>query len=274
MARHSVAVDQKASTGSKHEVAPTIVLSPSGQVVLTSKAYETRLRRGQVSFDSFALFRSESTELLHHWHQSVQLTVERQGGVTYTIPAKVDKVDGQSATITPSRSLSENERVINVVATDRDGSSRADARNASVLLSTLQGSGKAFKANPWVQAIWQPGDSGSPQWPKVWTRANCAPLSATNIGIGSNLNTSQQEAVSRMLSQSDEHRITIVQGPPGTGKTSVIARFVQLAVESGRDGIWLVAHSNVAVKNIAEKLTSVGFLKYRLLVSKDYHHGW
>lgn len=39
-------------------------------------------------------------------------------------------------------------------------------------------------------------------------------------------------------------------------------------------GIWLVAQSNVAVKNIAEKLASCDFWDFRLLVSKDFHFDW
>lgn len=45
----------------------------------------------------------------------------------------------------------------------------------------------------------------------------------------------------------------------------------------GRDAfrtLWLVAQSNVAVKNIAEKLADVDFLNFRLLVSKDFHFDW
>ncbi|KAG2074301.1 hypothetical protein BDR04DRAFT_1126904 [Suillus decipiens] len=38
--------------------------------------------------------------------------------------------------------------------------------------------------------------------------------------------------------------------------------------------VWLVAQSNVAVKNIAEKLDKVGFREFKLLVSKDFHHDW
>lgn len=76
----------------------------------------------------------------------------------------------------------------------------------------------------------------------------------------------------------------------GVGKTSVIAEFVQSAINSGRTGIWLVAavslsapfrysshideQSNVAVKNIAEKLAKVGFMDWRLLVSRDFHFDW
>jgi hypothetical protein len=60
----------------------------------------------------------------------------------------------------------------------------------------------------------------------------------------------------------------------GTGKTSVIARFVLSAVHAGRGGIWLIAQSNVAVKNIAEKLMNINFTDFRLLVSKDFMEGW
>lgn len=60
----------------------------------------------------------------------------------------------------------------------------------------------------------------------------------------------------------------------GTGKTSVIARFVLSAIEGGRKGIWLLAQSNVAVKNIGEKLLKIGFTKFRLLLSRDFYEEW
>lgn len=77
-----------------------------------------------------------------------------------------------------------------------------------------------------------------------------------------------------MLKLHNDHRITLIQGPPGTGKTTVIATFVISAVSAGAKGIWLVAQSNVAVKNIAEKLESSGFPGWKLLVSKDFHQDW
>lgn len=78
-----------------------------------------------------------------------------------------------------------------------------------------------------------------------------------------------------MLAETDAHRITIIQGPPGTGKTSVIATFAHFSVnllEQG--GIWLIAQSNVAVKNIAEKLIATNFTAWKLVVSKDFHFDW
>ncbi|KAI0694619.1 AAA domain-containing protein [Cytidiella melzeri] len=41
-----------------------------------------------------------------------------------------------------------------------------------------------------------------------------------------------------------------------------------------KHGVWLVAQSNVAVKNMAEKLVEVGFHAFKLLVSHDFHFDW
>ncbi|KAK7690912.1 hypothetical protein QCA50_006015 [Cerrena zonata] len=38
--------------------------------------------------------------------------------------------------------------------------------------------------------------------------------------------------------------------------------------------MWLMAQSNVAVKNIAEKLAETGFFDFKLLVSLDFHFDW
>jgi len=67
-----------------------------------------------------------------------------------------------------------------------------------------------------------------------------------------------------------------VLGPPGTGKTTVIAASVVDMVEhpTKRHKIWLIAQSNVAVKNIAEKLADVDFLDFKILVSQDFYFDW
>jgi len=46
------------------------------------------------------------------------------------------------------------------------------------------------------------------------------------------------------------------------------------AAEHESNTVWIVAQSNVAVKNVAEKLVDSGFLKFKLLVSKDFHYDW
>jgi hypothetical protein len=62
------------------------------------------------------------------------------------------------------------------------------------------------------------------------------------------------------------------EGPPGSGKTSTIAAAVR-EWDARRDTVWIAAQSNVAVKNIAEKLVKVG-VTFRLLVSKEFHFEW
>ena len=88
------------------------------------------------------------------------------------------------------------------------------------------------------------------------------------------LNSSQVVAIEHMLSEHNQSRISIIQGPPGTGKTTVIASFVLTAIQHSQRGIWLIAQSNVAVKNIAEKLADFGLFNWKLLVSKDFYEYW
>jgi len=89
----------------------------------------------------------------------------------------------------------------------------------------------------------------------------------------------------------------------GTGKTSVIAAMVQCLLcandeETSPDNapkrpslydveeeellpdppagptVWIMAQSNVAVKNVAEKLVKVGIEQFKLIVSKEFYADW
>ncbi|KAL4249785.1 hypothetical protein ABKN59_007614 [Abortiporus biennis] len=92
------------------------------------------------------------------------------------------------------------------------------------------------------------------------------------------LNPSQKRAVECILSTEAQDRVCMVQGPPGTGKTTVIAASTINIVRSSQSGnkrsVWLIAQSNVAVKNIAEKLAQSDFFDFKLLVSFDFHFDW
>ncbi|KAL6454369.1 LOW QUALITY PROTEIN: ECM32 putative ATP-dependent RNA helicase ECM32 [Candida maltosa Xu316] len=68
---------------------------------------------------------------------------------------------------------------------------------------------------------------------------------------GKNLNDSQKKGVQSVLNNS----ITVLQGPPGTGKTSTIYEIIlQLLDSLNTYPILVVAASNIAIDNIAEKL--------------------
>ncbi|KAJ6623278.1 P-loop containing nucleoside triphosphate hydrolase protein [Mycena sp. CBHHK59/15] len=84
-----------------------------------------------------------------------------------------------------------------------------------------------------------------------------------------NLNASQRHALSRMTSTTP---LVIIQGPPGTGKTKTIAAAAAVW-EAQMRPVWIVAQSNVAVKNIAEKLFKEG-INFKVLVSKEFYFEW
>ena len=67
-----------------------------------------------------------------------------------------------------------------------------------------------------------------------------------------NLNESQIDAIEFCL-QSNE--LALIHGPPGTGKTTTVVELILQAVLLGKK-ILVVAPSNIAVDNIAEKLIS------------------
>lgn len=89
------------------------------------------------------------------------------------------------------------------------------------------------------------------------------------------LNPSQEKVVWRMVAPNPtgRTRATLVHGPPGTGKTSTIAAAVVVLAGVGEPP-WIVAQSNVGIKNVAEKLQRVGFRDFVLLVSGDYFAYW
>ena len=146
----------------------------------------------------------------------------------------------------------------------------AEMLRETYMLSALQLT-IALSANPFIGTIWLPGNKV--QWTLVPKWPTSPPL---YFPTDRSLNDSQARAVGTILSNKDKDRVVVIQGPPGTGKTTVIAATVTSTMNFGDQSrtIWLVAHSNVAVKNIAEKLASVKFLDFKILVSKDFHYDW
>jgi hypothetical protein len=167
--------------------------------------------------------------------------------------------------------------VLTVTSIGRDDPTTAEAKRAAVILRILQGDLGLLEDSPWIRNIWfNTEDDASLSWPAEWSPSIKPSMPVSKSFSPTRvLNPSQQRALNAMLSQQDSRRITVIQGPPGTGKTSVISSFVQYSVEGfKRTGIWLVAQSNVAVKNIAEKLINDNFEDWKLLVSKDFIYDW
>ncbi|TFK33237.1 P-loop containing nucleoside triphosphate hydrolase protein, partial [Crucibulum laeve] len=232
-----------------------------GQKVI-SQAYNNKVRKGRVSADIRIDVRARDGAYVQHG------TI---GGVRR----------GKIATLNTNQPL-DDKVIMTLTSIGRDDPTTAEARRDATVLRILQGDEKLMSDSPWIQNIWFPADDGQLKWPKNWAKPikplSSPPQAASSKGKPNSqlhsLNASQQDAVNTMLSALNKHCLTLVQGPPGSGKTSVISTYVNFAIAMGHKGIWLVAKSNVAVKNIAEKLLSIGFHDWRLLVSQDFYLGW
>ncbi|GLB40322.1 putative AAA domain containing protein [Lyophyllum shimeji] len=255
IATDSLRLDQLKPIKMAHQA--KVVCDGAGRTIVQSSTYKNKLR-------------SEKVVRL-----GIRGSSETSG---YTIPAQVGLVNGKSGLLQAAQSV-DGPMVATVISIGRDDPTTAEAQRAATILRILQGYEQLLTNSPWIQNIFFPsGDPHKPlSWPLEWSdpcKSGPSLMVPNPPSILLQLNSSQQDAVNTMYSTLDKHRITVIQGPPGTGKTSVIASFVQLAIQTGLDGIWLVAQSNVAVKNIAEKLLSAGFTAWKLLVSKDFIFEW
>ncbi|KAF9496717.1 P-loop containing nucleoside triphosphate hydrolase protein [Pleurotus eryngii] len=204
--------------------------------------------------------------------QEIEVTITTGSGANYVLTGTTARVDGQSARMVTDESLN-SRNVTNIVSVGRDGPTLAQRQRANTLLRILQGEVGLIDNNPWIQNIFFYNGS-TLVWPPDWHPPS-SKQAPSNCNLDRlNLNPSQNTAIQAMLSTSSKDHIVVIQGPPGTGKTSVIANYVKTAIHSGYRGLWLVAQSNVAVKNIAEKLISYEFTDFRLLVSREFRHEW
>ncbi|KAG6326048.1 hypothetical protein ID866_13041, partial [Astraeus odoratus] len=192
------------------------------------------------------------------------LEIETQQGSR--IKAHTRKVDGRQAEIEVQGSVT-GDNIKSITTVGKADLTPAEAAREKAILETLKGE-SSLSSQPFFKTIWLPRDT--PSWPPT----NLPDCSKQIYCSDLNLNTVQEAAVEKILSNSDENRTVLIQGPPGTGKTTVIASSITNIIFSPNRTIWVAAQSNVAVKNIAEKLDKIGFRDFRLLVSKDFHFDW
>lgn len=199
----------------------------------------------------------------------VRLQIRNERDEESELYGRILEVSGRRATVRldhPHNFYSKT--ILSLISTGSGGTTLADLGKTEEVLKILWGGSLA--SNPFLQTIW-PTPGQEVEWPSTFKPVQAVPII---LPSDKTVNDSQEEAITHMLEQTNDKRITIIQGPPGTGKTTVIAAFVLSAVTSGQGGIWLIAQSNVAVKNIAEKLNNIGFDNWKLLVSKDFKIEW
>lgn len=179
---------------------------------------------------------------------------------------QLKKVDGRELVVTGSK-VPLAGCTPDLYTLGKEDATAAEEERTKIILSILQGSDH-FSPLSLTRGVFF-GGSKRPATKKSYT-STATSLPTLSTLSGCPLNSSQERAVQHILSRKPGHRIIRIKGPPGTGKTRVIAR----AVLETHGSMWLTAQSNVAVKNIAEKLASVGFWDFKLLVSKDFHFDW
>lgn len=207
--------------------------------------------------------------------QEAHIHVSAHAGVgAFTVPAEIASASGDCAQLKTDAFLA-GKQMPAITLIGREDPTHAEMEKAQVILKILQGrlGVDGIDFNPWIYKIYLgPGEDFT--WPADWSQPAPSHVKLNPDKIPRPLNNSQQKAVRCMLDQTDASRVAIIQGPPGTGKTTVIASFVLTAAKAGRSGIWLIAQSNIAVKNIAEKLADFKVLNWRLLVSDEFYGVW
>ncbi|THG99082.1 hypothetical protein EW026_g3215 [Hermanssonia centrifuga] len=172
-----------------------------------------------------------STRFQNHFrntNNAVRMTVVDAIGARYTVQGRASEADGRRGVVKAEGVIMEGKAVVSVTTIGQDGPTLAEQQKAATILQMLQDQSELLD-NPFLRTIWP--DGKEVVWP---TLSASLSTEAPSLACSQPLNHSQRGAVEQMLSSTDASRITMVQGPPGTGKTTVIAAFVQTAVEAGK----------------------------------------
>lgn len=200
--------------------------------------------------------------------QSLEIKVS-QGGQQFNISGRTKKVEGRGAKIAPSKVISSSASIIHVKTIGREAPTTAEGLRHRLFADVLKGGVTLLDKDRFVQTIF------FPEYLSPWPSVTASQPRRVVLADRTILNDSQAQAVEAIISLEARRRVVLIHGPPGTGKTTVIAAGAHSIVKSDLTAtVWLVAHSNVAVKNIAEKLVQSNFLDFKIVVSKEFHFDW
>ncbi|KAK0445637.1 P-loop containing nucleoside triphosphate hydrolase protein, partial [Desarmillaria tabescens] len=253
-----------------------IILARNLNVVPLIKPIETRwLKRevleclGRLLSEADTLQRAKPTEISNDFSEANmdsdgRLTVHNSRFNTRIRPSpqarssclKFESHGKQTEIKVPSRFYG---TVASVKVIGREGGTNTEKARDELLLHALQGECH-LRHSKFVRMLWFPNDKDAEDYLAV---DPIPPL------LAGKLNESQKRVVSAMVS--NKH-IVVVHGPPGTGKTSTISA-AAMTWDRIKSPTWIVAHSNVAVKNIAEKLASSN-VDFKIIVSKEFYVEW
>ncbi|KAK7681802.1 hypothetical protein QCA50_015149 [Cerrena zonata] len=228
----------------KNDISPKAKFS-KGKLQLDLTRFKTRMRKSDT--------------------QTVEVKFS-DGDKTSNVFGRVTRVKGKSAQVLLKGAVQRG--TISVSTLGKDDPTNLEMERIDVTLTCLQNNNALFRQDlaAWIFLARKLRASPSSSQPSIYPSGK------------RELNNSQNLAVKHVLSKASSDRVCLIQGPPGTGKTTVIAASVRIFLANPTLGLgscmWLMAQSNVAVKNIAEKLADNDMLDFILLVSLDFHFQW
>ncbi|KAJ7030396.1 hypothetical protein C8F04DRAFT_1367383 [Mycena alexandri] len=217
---------------------------------------EVSCKEGKLSVTSTRF----KTRTLASHNQRIKVQSSTVQGKVAKFSDKTVYVDGRAARIALSAAFT-GDTSVRVTTVGREGPTRSEAHRADVARHALQQT-NTLLAQPFSQALF------------LGTQSSARPPYDVDLDYPHRkLNASQKKAVHAMLSSNNADRVVLMQGPPGTGKTTVIVAVVVSILAWAHDverTVWVVAQSNVAVKNIAEKLADAK-CDFTLFMSRDFN---
>jgi hypothetical protein len=160
-------------------------------------------------------------------------------------------------------------QILSVTTIGKDAATPSEAQIRQIIRLVLSGREDIFTSNHIICRVFGLA-AGAPCPASSKYQTSFSPSR-----ISFKLNPAQDRAVQAFCSPENQSAplVQLVHGPPGTGKTTLIASIIQ-GLTSNSEGIYACAQSNVAVKNIAEKLAKAGFTGFKLVVSEDFYFEW
>ncbi|KAI0359441.1 P-loop containing nucleoside triphosphate hydrolase protein [Trametes cingulata] len=227
----------------------SVEVGPDGQLLIRNARYHTRVRR------------SKQTSVIVETTHGESITGKAVSAVGKQTGIRVTTGGGNFRSIERIRVVGREERTNAEVARDE------------FVLRLLQGDIPSLVDSRFIEMLWFDAEGFKADGKA--RRGREVEDAGMELGEGfgarfSGLNASQREVVAAMLAEDEP--LVIVHGPPGTGKTTTIAAALGAWEEDARPA-WVVAQSNVAVKNIARTLVKKG-VDFRLLVSKEFYVEW
>ncbi|OAX42502.1 hypothetical protein K503DRAFT_683170, partial [Rhizopogon vinicolor AM-OR11-026] len=161
-----------------------------------------------------------STRIVPPYSSNQVIRIETQVGDQRSTITGRAHVKGRQAYINVKGVVHPTGKIISVTTVGKGSLTAAESCREDVVRQALQGTIKLTQY-PFFCSIWMPSFGIS--WPPSAQNGSTKQLI---FYPSSTLNSSQDIAVQRIVSEQDRDRLVLIQGPPGTGKTTVIAASV------------------------------------------------